>query len=139
MTTLLCRSAETLLSAMLSDRAPSQHQRLQVTSACYFARTPSVQHPAPDDPHPLAPGVQATVIFLQVVERLCAVFGTLPLPFACYVSLAHATEAAFSASGSSAASMRHPRHSRHRLRLRLARGLRGLLRRVPRRVTLDVR
>ncbi len=76
---------------------------------------------------------------LQVVGRLCAFLGQLAVPFRGCTTLAHATGSAFSANGLSAASICHPRQSRHRLRRRLGQGLRDLLRRVPRRITLDVR
>ena len=79
---------------------------------------------------------------LQVAERLSrqarqSVLGNLAL--ACCIGLAHAADQAYSARGLSSASIHHPRQSRHRLRQWLVRGLHGLLRRVPRRITLDVR
>ena len=76
---------------------------------------------------------------LQVVEGVCAFLGKLALPLACYIRLAHETDRTFRAGESRPASIRHPTQSRLRLRQRLVTGLRGLLHRVPRRITLDVR
>ena len=96
-------------------------------------------HAEPLIPRPATLGPWSSVCVLQVVEGIAVTVSSLAVPLTRYLIQTNAHDAAAAARGLTPARVCHPGQSRLKLRQRVAKGLHGLLRRVPRRITLDVR